>query len=41
MATIEQHALLDEDRVVLTGISWEMYEQLPQFRAWVRERFSF
>lgn len=28
MATIEQPALAAEDRVVLTGISWEMYEKL-------------
>lgn len=28
MATIEQPALEAEDRVVLTGITWEMYEQL-------------
>lgn len=45
MATIEQLALFAEDRVMLTGISWEMYEWLRDneanwhVRAWVRERF--
>jgi Uma2 family endonuclease len=30
MATIEQIALTGEDRVVLSGISWELYEQLRE-----------
>jgi Uma2 family endonuclease len=30
MATIEQVALTGEDRVVLSGISWELYEQLRE-----------
>lgn len=28
MATIEEIALMGEDRIVLSGISWEMYERL-------------
>lgn len=30
MATIEQHALIAEERIVLTGISWEIYEELRE-----------
>ena len=30
MATIEQIELTGEDRVVLSGISWELYEQLRE-----------
>ncbi|HET6879033.1 MAG TPA: hypothetical protein VFI31_02690 [Pirellulales bacterium] len=39
MATVEQVALVPENRIVLSGISWNS-AWIRNFRAWVRERFA-